>query len=83
MSISKSNRSESGAALMTAMIIVLIVAGMAAAFLSLSFSQSKLIANGSEGEVALHIAEAGVEDTVNKLTAYSKAWLKNNNAAPV
>ena len=60
-----------------------IVAGMAAAFLTLSFSQSKLIANGSEGEIALHVAEAGVEDTINKLTAYSKAWIKNGYTDPV
>lgn len=78
----KSRGSQSGVALLTAMIIVIIVAGMAAAFLTLSFSQSKLISNGSEGEVALHIAEAGVEDMINKLTAYSKDWIKAGNVDP-
>lgn len=75
-------RSESGVALLTAMIVVIIVGGMAAAFLTLSFSQSTQASLGSEREVALHVAEAGVEDTINKLTAYSQAYAQNNNQTP-
>jgi hypothetical protein len=78
-----SRRPQAGVALITAMIIVIIMGGMAAAFLTLSFSQSKAASNGSEREVALHIAEAGIEDTINKLTGYSFAWLKAGNATPV
>jgi hypothetical protein len=79
----KAGRSEAGVALITALIIVIIVGGMAAAFLTLSFSQSNSIAIGSEREVALHIAESGVEDTINKLTAYSRDYVKAGNATPV
>jgi len=83
MSISTSRRSQAGVALLTAMIIVIVVGGMAVAFLTLSFSQASTISNGSEREVALHIAEAGIEDSINKLTAYSYDYVACGNAAPV
>lgn len=82
MKISIARRSQAGVALLTAMIIVIIVGGMAAAFLTLSTSQSRLISNGSDQEIALHIAEAGIEDTLNKLTAFSQGYINNNNVNP-
>jgi hypothetical protein len=69
-------------ALLTAMIVVIIVGGMAAAFLTLSLSQSKAISSGSDREMALHVAEAGVEESINRLTAYSIDWLAAGNIAP-
>lgn len=82
MSISTSRRSQAGVALLTAMIIVIVVGGMAVAFLTLSFSQATTISNGSEREVALHIAEAGIEDSLNKLTAYSYDYIAAGNTNP-
>jgi len=74
MITSRRRRAQSGVALLTATIIVLIVGGIAAAFLMLSFSQSNVIAKSSDSEVALHIAEAGIDDTLNKLSAYANDW---------
>src|SRR5687768_3404858 len=78
MITSKSRRSQRGVALLTAAVIVLIVGGTAAAFLMLSFSQSSVIAKSSESEVALHIAEAGIDDALNKLNAYATEWVKTS-----
>jgi type II secretory pathway pseudopilin PulG len=78
MITSRSRRSESGVALLTATVIVLIVGGIAAAFLMLSFSQSSVIAKSSESEIALHIAEAGIDDSLNQLQAYADEWVKTS-----
>jgi hypothetical protein len=83
MSISTSRRSQTGVALLTAIIIVIVVGGMAAAFLSLSLAQTKAISTGSDREIALHVAEAGIEDAINKLTGYSIDWVNQGNKEPV
>ncbi len=75
-------RKQSGVALITTMIIVMIAAGMAAAFLSLAFAQSNNIGKASRGEIALHVAEAGIDDAINKLNAYAIDFVANGSKAP-
>lgn len=67
------HRKESGSALIIAMIVVVMVGGMASAFLTVSLSYSNATARGSVSEMSLHIAEAGIDDAVNKINAYV-AW---------
>src|SRR5262245_35561481 len=74
--IKKARRSQKGVAILTATIVIIIVAGMSAAFLMLSFSQRKYVAESSESELTLHVCEAGVEDTINKMQAYALEWAK-------
>ena len=75
--ITKARVSQKGVALLTATVIIVIVAGMSAAFLMLSFNQRKFISEASDSELTLHVAEAGVEDTINKMQAYGLKWAVN------
>lgn len=66
---------ETGSILMIAMVVVLIVAGMSAAFISFAWRQNKTTLGASQGESSLNSAEAGIDDAVNKLNAMSvKTW---------
>lgn len=78
----KSIRSgQRGSALILATVIIIIVAGLGAAFATLSFSQSSATMKSANSESSLYMAEAGLEDTINKMNAYADAewtWLKQN-----
>lgn len=65
-------RTRRGSALILAIISVIIVAALAAAFLGVSASRSRTTFNASVSDMALHIAEAGIDDTINKMNAYQK-----------
>src|SRR5689334_12226280 len=80
MKIKKARGSQKGIAILTATVILIIIAGMAAAFLMLSFNQSKFITEASESEATLQICEAGVEDAINKLQAYALKWSVTKSA---
>src|SRR6185436_19081597 len=82
MSMKKARGSQKGIAILTATVVLIIIAGMAAAFLMLSFNQSKFITESSESEATLQICEAGIEDAINKLQAYADKW-KVNKATPI
>lgn len=65
---------QAGVALITTMIVVMVAAGMAAAFLTLAFNQSSKTSEASRAELAMHVAESGIDDAINKLNAYAIAY---------
>ena len=81
--IKKARSSQKGIAMLTATVIIILVAGMSAAFLMLSFNQRKFSSEASESELTLHLAEAGVDDTLNKMQAYALAWAANKTTPSI
>src|SRR5947207_814881 len=72
---------QRGSALLLATVVVLIIAGLAAAFVTLTTSQSNATRKSSNSETALYVAEAGLEDTINLMNAYvieEWTWLSQN-----
>lgn len=68
-------RHDRGSALILAAVVVIIMAGLGAAFLTLSFYQNKATFNAAMSEGALYSCEAGLEDALNKMNAYAQsAW---------
>jgi hypothetical protein len=53
------------------MIVLMIVGGLAVAFLSLSLAQNRTTFNASVSDMAFHVAEAGIDDSINKMNAYA------------
>ena len=77
----RSQSRRRGSALLLATIVILIVAGLGAAFVTLSTSQARTTLKSSVSEMSLYVAEAGLEDAINKMNAYASAewaWLKQN-----
>jgi Tfp pilus assembly protein PilX len=75
-------KSQYGSALLLAVIVVMMVAGLSAAFLSLAFSQSRTTFGATMSDMAFHTAEAGIDDTINKMNAYAQAVGKPNGVVP-
>lgn len=69
-----------GSAMILTTIIVIIVAGLGAAFLTISFRQNLTTYNASVSEGALTGAEAGLDDAIQKLNAFVKyTWQGNDD----
>ncbi|HVR83870.1 MAG TPA: hypothetical protein VMU54_06125 [Planctomycetota bacterium] len=66
-------RKESGSALLLSLICIIIVGGLAGAYLSLSYGQSKTTFGATQSDMAFHTAEAGIDDAINKMNAYAQA----------
>lgn len=78
----KDHTREAGSALILAAVVVIVTAGLGTAFLTLSYTQNRATFNASTSEISLYIAEAGLEDAINKMNAYaSAAWayMRDNN----
>lgn len=69
----KRNKREAGSALLTALIVIIIVGGLAGGFLSLSLSRNQVTYGATQSDRAFHIAEAGIDDVINKMNAYAQA----------
>ncbi|HVE42218.1 MAG TPA: hypothetical protein VNM14_20205 [Planctomycetota bacterium] len=68
-------KNSRGSALVIALVVVILIGGLSAAFVSMSYTQSKTTFNATEGENSLNMAEAGIDDAINKLNALcAKAW---------
>jgi hypothetical protein len=59
--------------LILATVVVVIMSGLGAAFLTLSFYQNKSTFNAAMSEGALYSCEAGLEDALNRMNAYANA----------
>lgn len=64
-------RADRGSALLLALIAFVIVAGAGAAVFSFTMSGHKTTFNASNADLAYHVAEAGIDDTLNKLAGYA------------
>ncbi|MBI2933403.1 MAG: pilus assembly PilX N-terminal domain-containing protein [Planctomycetes bacterium] len=58
-----------GSALPLALIITIVCAGLATAFITLMLAQNQVTSNASESEMALYVAESGIDAAVNELNA--------------
>jgi Tfp pilus assembly protein PilX len=65
------NRNRQGSAMVLAIIAFIVLAGIGAAFFSVSLARQSVTSVASSSDSALHIAEAGVDDAINKLNAYA------------
>ncbi len=75
-------RNNRGSALILATIVVVITAGLGAAFLTLSYHQNKSTFSASISETSMYVAEAGLEDCLNKMNAYANAawtYMRDHN----
>lgn len=69
-------KNSRGSALVIALVVVILIGGLSAAFVSMSYTQSKSTFGATSSETALNMAEAGIDDSINKLNALmAKAWL--------
>lgn len=59
-----------GSAMILAIISFIILAGIGAAFFSISLSRSRTTHNASSRDGVLHIAEAGIDDMINRMSAW-------------
>lgn len=73
--------SRRGSALLLATICIVIVAGMASAFLIISTTQNRTTFNASVSDICLHMAEAGIDDTINKMNGYGAASEGNSTVS--
>ncbi len=65
------SRNREGSALVLALIAFIVLAATGAAFFSIALARQRTTARASTSESVLHIAEAGLDDAVNKMTAYA------------
>lgn len=70
---------DAGSALVLAVMAFVILGGIAAAFFSLTVTSHKTTTNASNADGAFHVAEAGLDDAMNKLVAFAAA--PDNKAA--
>jgi Tfp pilus assembly protein PilX len=69
------SKNSRGSALVIALVVVILIGGLSVAFVSMTYSQNKTTYNATQSETALNMAEAGVDDAINKLNALmQKAW---------
>jgi hypothetical protein len=62
-----------------ATVIVVIVAGLGAAFLTVSYWQSRATLSASLSDASYHAAEAGLDDAIQKMNAFASAtWAGND-----
>lgn len=64
-------RSQRGGALILAVIAFILIAGAGTALFSLTLRGHTTTLGASNGDLAYHIAEAGIDDALNKLAAYA------------
>jgi Tfp pilus assembly protein PilX len=64
-------RADRGSALLLAVVVFIMIAGAGAALFSLSLKGHQTTLGASNGDLAFHIAEGGIDDTLNKLNAYA------------
>ena len=69
---------DSGSALMLSLIAFVIMGGVAAALFSLTVSSHKTTLNASNADGAFHVAEAGIDDVMNRLVAYAAVYDPDN-----
>jgi hypothetical protein len=74
---------ESGLAMIVVMMVVMLLTFIPLAIFTQSLQQLPLARHDQDHEAALHAAEAGVDDYLNRLNQNSNYWLYNaTNAAP-
>lgn len=64
---------QAGTALLFALIAFIILAGMGAAFVSIALAQGRMTTRAASSEGALHIAEGGLDDAINRMNAFANA----------
>ncbi len=70
---------RAGSALILAAVVVVIVAGLGAAFLTLSYWQNRATLSASLSDAAYHASEAGLDDAIQKMNAFAAAtWAGND-----
>jgi Tfp pilus assembly protein PilX len=67
-----------GGALVLALIAILIVGGLGTAFFEVVSSQSRRTFDASESELSFHVAQSGIDDTINKMNGYAAASFSPN-----
>ncbi|HEX7899116.1 MAG TPA: collagen-binding domain-containing protein [Planctomycetota bacterium] len=67
----RTSRKETGSALILSLIAILIMAGIGGALFSLAISEQRTTQNASRADAVYYVAEAGIDDAVNKLKAYA------------
>lgn len=65
-----SHGSRAGGALLLAVIAFVFMAGIGGALFSLAMSGQRTTAAASNADAAFHVAEAGIDDAINKMRAY-------------
>jgi hypothetical protein len=63
-----------GAALILAIIAFIILAGIGAAFFSFALARGQVTSKASSSDSALHIAEAGIDDMINRMSAWGMGY---------
>lgn len=66
-------RLESGSAMLLAIIALVLMAGIGSAIFTMALSGQKTTMAASNADAAFHVAEAGVDDAINKMKAYYQA----------
>jgi Tfp pilus assembly protein PilX len=74
-------KNSRGSALLIALVVVILIGGLSAAFLTMSYSQSRNTFKASEADSSMNTCEAGVDDAINKLNAMSQVTWKGNDPA--
>lgn len=62
---------ERGSALLLAVIAFIVMAGVGGALFSMSVAGQKTTVNASNADVAFHVAEAGIDDALNRMRGYA------------
>src|SRR3954451_24714064 len=79
----RASRDEAGLAMIVVMIVVLLLTFIPLAIFTQAVQQLPLARHDQDHEAALHSAEAGVDDYLNRLNQNSNYWLYSaTNAAP-
>src|SRR3954449_11060169 len=79
----RASRDEAGLAMIVVMIVVLLLTFIPLAIFTQAVQQLPLARHDQDHEAALHAAEAGVDDYLNRLNQNSNYWLYSaTNAAP-
>lgn len=65
---------DAGSALMLALIAFVIMGGIAGAFFSLTLTSHKTTSNASNADGAFHVAEAGIDDVMNRMVALAAMY---------
>ncbi len=69
---------RSGSALMLALVAFLFMAGIGGAIFSLTMAGRRTTMAASFGDAAFHVAEAGIDDAINRMRAYQLNFGKAN-----
>lgn len=65
------NRNRDGSAMVLAIIAFIILAGIGAAFFSIALARERTTTKAASSDSALAIAEAGLDDAINRMNAYA------------